>query len=49
MMRLIIESASTHTIWTKVDNLFLYNKASCGMTLEAKFSSLFDLGLFANA
>ena len=37
-MRLIMESgASAHTIWTKAANLFLDNKASRAMTLEAKF------------
>ena len=41
VMRLIMESdASAHTIWTKVANLFLDNKASRAMTLEAKFRSL---------
>ncbi|XP_066354561.1 uncharacterized protein [Miscanthus floridulus] len=39
--RLIMESgASAHTIWTKAANLFLDNKASRAMTLEAKFCSL---------
>jgi hypothetical protein len=40
-MRLIMASnASAHTIWTKAANLFLDNKASHAMTLEAKFRSL---------
>jgi hypothetical protein len=41
VMCLIMESgASAHTIWTKAANLFLDNKASHAMTLEAKFCSL---------
>jgi hypothetical protein len=41
LVRLIMEtSASTHTIWTKAANLFLDNKASRTMTLEAKFCAL---------
>lgn len=41
VMRLIMESdTSAHTIWTKAANLFLDNKASRAMTLEAKFRSL---------
>jgi hypothetical protein len=41
VMRLIMASnASAHTIWTKATNLFLDNKASHAMTLEAKFRSL---------
>ena len=40
-MRLIMETgASAHTIWTKAANLFLDNKASHAMTLEAKFRAL---------
>ena len=41
MMSLIMESgAFAHTVWTKAANLFLDNKASRAMTLEAKFRSL---------
>ena len=41
VMRLIMENgASAHTIWTKAANLFLDNKASRAMTLEAKFRAL---------
>jgi hypothetical protein len=41
LVRLIMETgASTHTIWTKAANLFLDNKASRTMTLEAKFRAL---------
>ena len=40
-MRLIMETgASAHTIWTKATNLFLGNKDSRVMTLEAKFRAL---------
>ncbi|CAD6336583.1 unnamed protein product [Miscanthus lutarioriparius] len=41
VMRLIMETdASAHTVWTKAVNLFLDNKASQAMTLEAKFHAL---------
>ncbi|KAG0514472.1 hypothetical protein BDA96_10G194800 [Sorghum bicolor] len=41
VMRLIMETgASAHTIWTKAANLFLDNKASHPITLEAKFRTL---------
>ena len=41
VMRLIMETgASAHTIWTKAANLFLDNKDSRVMTLEAKFRAL---------
>ena len=41
VMRLIMESgASAHIIWTKAAILFLDNKASRAMTLEAKFRSM---------
>ncbi|XP_066380386.1 uncharacterized protein [Miscanthus floridulus] len=40
-MRLIMETgASAHTIWTKAANLFLNNKDSCAITIEAKFRAL---------
>jgi hypothetical protein len=32
--------ASAHAVWTKAANLFLDNKASRAMTLEAKFRAL---------
>jgi hypothetical protein len=40
-MRLImVPSASTYKIWTKVVNLFLNNKASHAIALEVKFHAL---------
>ena len=40
-MRLIMETGtSAHTSWTKAANLFLDNKDSRAMTLEAKFCAL---------
>jgi hypothetical protein len=41
VMHLIMETGvSAHTVWTKAANLFLDNKASRAMTLEAKFRAL---------
>jgi len=41
MMCLIMETGATaHTIWTNEANLFLDNKVSQAMTLEAKLGAL---------
>jgi hypothetical protein len=52
VLHLIMQNgASAHAVWTKAANLFLDNKASRAMTLEAKFRALTqgDLPVFKYA